>query len=379
MKNSKGGYLVVSLMNRLAARMNSWSFCRSFMSDHTSYLRFIPIRDIGTSKYLKLSLAVIFALFLIAPASASTTNVSILYGWNGTNFVPVQVTTGGAIKTDINLSTSTGLSPKLNNTYDLGQTGFLWANAYVRSIRGGSGPLSLFAGESERITLLAGGNVGVRTSSPGAGLEVSGTSGSNNLSLNVNNTLYVNTSLAGRVGVGTTSPTAALDVAGNITAHGFAGNAENLTSLPYINISINYGYNGSNFVPLTTTGAGTLQLVVDEAVSSNASNLVAGANGSSLFLTGNLTVLKNLSVGTTTLFVDQTATRVGIGTATPTATLSVTGNATVTQTLFVDGVNVTGRQTSDNTTTFALLGQKLNLTRGAPRGLRCLTPGAAYR
>jgi len=48
-------------------------------------------------------------------------------------------------------------------------------------------------------------------------------------------------------------------------------------------------------------------------------------------------VLKNLSVGTTTLFVDQTATRVGIGTATPTATLSVTGNATVTQTLFVDG------------------------------------------
>ena len=53
-------------------------------------------------KYLKLSIIVLLALFIIQPSNASTTNVSILYGWNGTSFVPVQVTAGGAIKTDIN-------------------------------------------------------------------------------------------------------------------------------------------------------------------------------------------------------------------------------------------------------------------------------------
>ena len=52
-------------------------------------------------KYLKLSIIVLLALFIIQPSNASTTNVSILYGWNGTNFVPVQVTDAGAIKTDI--------------------------------------------------------------------------------------------------------------------------------------------------------------------------------------------------------------------------------------------------------------------------------------
>ena len=60
------------------------------------------MKTIMTSRYLKLSIAVLLALFIVAPTHAATTNVSILYGWNGTNFVPVQVTAGGAIKTDIN-------------------------------------------------------------------------------------------------------------------------------------------------------------------------------------------------------------------------------------------------------------------------------------
>lgn len=43
MKTSKGGYSVVSLINLLAALINSGSFCRFFISDHTSDLRFIRI------------------------------------------------------------------------------------------------------------------------------------------------------------------------------------------------------------------------------------------------------------------------------------------------------------------------------------------------
>src|SRR3989338_58227 len=354
-------------------------------------------------KYLKLSIIVLLALFIIQPSNASTTNVSILYGWNGTNFVPVQVTDAGAIKTDINLSQSTGLSPKLNNTYDLGQTGFLWANVYVRSIRGGSGPLSLFAGESERLTLLAGGNVGVNSASPqykfevggnanitgellvsnvslldrtqsdnttqnnaitannqtlsdrfggdnttqnnlitgnnntllanlgqklnltggtlSGKLNVSGTDITNNISLAVNNTLYVNTS-ADRVGVGTSAPTQALHVVGSLNVTGSIWSSDaNITA--FTNVSIAYGYNGSNFVPLTTTSGGVLKLSVAQ---SSASHLTGTqSNATSMLISNNLTVLKNLSVGTTTLFVDQTATRVGISTASPSATLEVSG------------------------------------------------------
>ena len=354
-------------------------------------------------KYLKLSIIVLLALFIIQPSNASTTNVSILYGWNGTNFVPVQVTDAGAIKTDINLSQSTGLSPKLNNTYDLGQTGFLWANVYVRSIRGGSGPLSLFAGESERLTLLAGGNVGVNSASPQYKFEVggnanitgellvsnvslldrtqsdnttqnnaitannqtlsdrfggdnttqnnlitgnnntllanlgqklnltggtlsrklngSGTDITNNISLAVNNTLYVNTS-ADRVGVGTSAPTQALHVVGSLNVTGSIWSSDaNITA--FTNVSIAYGYNGSNFVPLTTTSGGVLKLSVAQ---SSASHLTGTqSNATSMLISNNLTVLKNLSVGTTTLFVDQTATRVGISTASPSATLEVSG------------------------------------------------------
>ena len=49
-----------------------------------------------TEKYLKLFVIAAFALFLIAPVNAAgSTNVSILYGWNGTNFVPLLTNADG--------------------------------------------------------------------------------------------------------------------------------------------------------------------------------------------------------------------------------------------------------------------------------------------
>ena len=326
---------------------------------------------------LKLPIIAMLALFIITPVhAAGSTNVSILYGWNGTNFVPLLTNEQGKLLTDLNMSRSIGLSPLSNNTYDLGTTALLWANLYVRSVRGQGGTLSLYTGTTEAVTI-AGGNVGVNSANPQYKLEVGGnanitgevlvsnvsiltrTSSDNttqsdeintkmnvtggnyianvtvttitvtprldtagNTSLNVNNTLYVNAS-ADRVGVGTSSPTQALHVVGSLNVTGSIwSNDANISA--FTNVSLTYGWNTTNFVPLLTTGQGILKLSTTQASASN----LAGpeSNGTSLILTRNLTVLKNLSVGTTTLFVDQTATRVGIATASPAATLEVSGS-----------------------------------------------------
>src|SRR3989338_10780471 len=80
---------------------------------------------------------VLFILLASTAFAASSNNVSIMYGWNGTSFSPVTLTSTGAIMTDINMSESIGLSPKTNNTYDIGTAALLWSNLYARSIRSG--------------------------------------------------------------------------------------------------------------------------------------------------------------------------------------------------------------------------------------------------
>ncbi|KHO48138.1 MAG: hypothetical protein QT00_C0001G0151 [archaeon GW2011_AR5] len=168
--------------------------------------------------HLKLAIAVFLAVSMIHPANAAgSSNVTLLYGWNGTNFVPLLTDANGTLLSSLNTTDSIGLYPDINNTYDIGSASKLWANLYVRSIRGGSGPLSLFAGESERITLLANNNVGIGTTSPNATLHVASTSVTGALRItNASNNLevfFVNTS-SGNVGIGTTSPAKKLHVYG---------------------------------------------------------------------------------------------------------------------------------------------------------------------
>src|SRR3989338_3677897 len=100
----------------------------------------------------------VVALLLTPVYAASSNNITILYGWNGTNFVPVKLTDDGKISTDINMTQSVGLSPQLNNTYDLGTAAMLWANLYVRSIRSGS-ILSIIGDTNVTGTLYVGGIV----------------------------------------------------------------------------------------------------------------------------------------------------------------------------------------------------------------------------
>ncbi|MEK6888189.1 MAG: hypothetical protein AABX14_04570, partial [Candidatus Aenigmatarchaeota archaeon] len=241
------------------------------------------------------------ALVLIAPAyAASSNNISILYGWNGTTFVPATITNTGALLTTINMSKSLGLSPEANNTYDLGSAAKLWANLYVRSLRG-SGPISIIG------------------------------------DANVTGTLY---------------------------AGGLAGDGSNITNIGS-NLSLNYGYNGTNWLPLATTADGTLRLNVRDAQSTNASTLVTGATGSDLTLTGTLTV------GGVNVTGRQASDNTTI--ANTYATLTRVNADNTTQNNWINGVDT--RQTADNSTLLALLGQKLNLTGGTLSGSLTGTTG----
>lgn len=95
----------------------------------------------------------------------------------------------------------------------------------------------------------------------------------------------------------------------------------------------------------------------------NAVNISAGTFGNGSFLfQQNLTILKNLTVGAGTFFVDQTLGRIGIGTLAPTFHLEVNGTLNVTGTLFLDGINVSQRLTADNRTIIDVLSTKANLS-----------------
>lgn len=125
------------------------------------------------------SLAVLAAFlamaFLASDARAGTTqNVSLLYGWNGTNFVPVLTNGSGVLQADINITTSTGINPRTNNTASMGNSLALWANLFARSLRSSSPALSLYAGSTEAITILPNGSVGIGTATPNAQLTING-------------------------------------------------------------------------------------------------------------------------------------------------------------------------------------------------------------
>src|SRR3989338_4151459 len=236
--------------------------------------------NIHLFKYLKLSLIFLAVIFLSSVTyAASSNNVSIMYGWNGTSFTPVTLTSTGAIMTDINMSESIGLNPKTNNTYDIGGAALLWANLYARTIRSG-GFLSI---------------------------------------------------------VGDTN------VTGTFYASSIVANLENSTGLT--NVSLNYGYNGTNFVPLLTSPEGLLRLTVDQASADNASSLGTGATGSDLTLSDRLNVTGTTANSTFSGDVRIFGTLYG-GSPVKVAGLNVTdGN------LFVTGAIVANGKTLGSDTT----------------------------
>src|SRR3989344_3309327 len=79
---------------------------------------------------LLIAIAAAMALAAQNAHSAGTTNVTILYGWNGTEFVPVQVDASGAMKTTLNLSESIAMNPQTDSIYSIGTSARRWLSGY---------------------------------------------------------------------------------------------------------------------------------------------------------------------------------------------------------------------------------------------------------
>ena len=153
-----------------------------------------------------------------------------------------------------------------------------------------------------------------------------------------------------RVGIGTASPTVALDVVGTVKGTTFSGSGASLTAIPasvltgttlpsgVVTSSLtSVGTLGSLAVTGTVTagtfsGSGASLTAVPASVLTGTA-LPSGIVSSSLTSVGTLTSLAvtgSLTVDTTTLVVDAVNNRVGIGVASPTTALDVSGTVTAT-------------------------------------------------
>lgn len=146
-------------------------FVREFLA--FTFLHNTTINTLS-SKYLKLSIILMSALIFTSPVyAAGSSNVSIQYGWNGTNFVPLLAEANGRLISNMNVSQAVGIAPAANNTYDLGTTSLMWSDMYVRNVRSPS-VLSLIAGTTEAVTILGSGYVGIGNTTPPERLSISG-------------------------------------------------------------------------------------------------------------------------------------------------------------------------------------------------------------
>ncbi|MBI2545449.1 MAG: hypothetical protein HYW22_02550 [Candidatus Aenigmarchaeota archaeon] len=169
----------------------------------------------------------------------------------------------------------------------------------------------------------AGVLVGIGTSTPVSTLEIANTSAALNVSAG---TLFVN-GTTGQVGIGTYSPgtNVKLNVSGNISISGTQNsvgivfpNGDFLTG-PDTNVSQLYGYDGINWLGLNVTSEGILRLSVP-AVNNSLGWVLTGSN----------------------LYTNTSGVKVGIGTSTPTETLSVVGSVNVSSWLNTTNLNVSG-------------------------------------
>jgi len=141
--------------------------------------------------------------------------------------------------------------------------------------------------------------------------------------LTVADTLFVDSD-TDRVGIGTISPTHELTVIGTVNATSFIGDGSQLTDISGTNASLNYGYNGSTWVGLSTTHDGILKIKTISEYS--------GAGW---------------SVSGTYVYNDTAGVTIGIGTATPQNELNVIGDINFTELIYGNGSQLTGITTTE--------------------------------
>ena len=227
---------------------------------------------------------------------------------------------------------------------------------------GGSSPwnssgATVFLNESSAL-------VGIGTTSPSERLVVIG-------NISVPGTLFIDNE-SGRVGIGNTLPNNTLDVSGdanisgklyaesvNITgivqAAAFIGDGSSLSGID--NTSLNYVYNGSEWMGMRSGPTGILQL---DVVSQSADKAL-----------GSFTIANDLIVDTNTLYVNSSNNRVGIGARSPNVTFHVSGSANITGTLSVGSFEMSNAGAG----TMNVSGQTVLATSSGNVGIGTKTPG----
>lgn len=214
--------------------------------------------------------------------------------------------------------------------------------------------------------------LGIGTSTPDAALAVSGSANvSGDYRVGGNTTLAGNTTLSGtshavggnvnfdtgtlfvdaandRVGIKTTTPDATVTVTGTANVSGstrIGGNTTLAGTLHTVSGNVNFD-TATLFVDATNDRVGVGNSTPDATLTVTGSANVSGATriGGVTTLAGNVvvsgtshTVAGNVNFDSGTLFINSSNDRVGIGTATPDATLSVVGSANVSSDCRIGG------------------------------------------
>jgi hypothetical protein len=138
----------------------------------------------------------------------------------------------------------------------------------------------------------------------------------------------------GNVGIGKTSPNYKLDVLGSI-------NATNINATGIIQATTFIG-SGSSLTGISSTTPPWNSSGANVFLNDSTANVGIGTASPTQTLTviGTANVTGNISLGTNVLFVDNTSGRVGIGTLNPTHELHVVGDANITGTVKANNLTV---------------------------------------
>jgi len=309
----------------------------------------------------KIVFLLLFALALASSAFAAT-NVSILYGWNGTEFVPLEVDASGSLKTTINLTESVGLTPRDDNAYDIGTTTLRWATIYTYNIVAlGNINVSTLNVTSTTENATFEGDVLIKGTLYGPspvkvdGLNVTG----GNLFLAAGNTITF--------ADGTTQSSAGeTSGSGNSTAWNRTGTNVILSGI-------------GDFVGIGTSSPAVKLVVIGNvniSDSLNVSNTIQATTfiGDGSLLTGISSVTPPWNSSGTNVYLNDSSAKVGIGTSAPTEKLVIIGNLSINNTagtgniLFVDStsgnVSIGSTIINDKGVIFPAINKILNSTVG---------------
>jgi len=256
------------------------------------------------------------------------TNISVLYGWNGSSNVPLRVTGAGVLELSVVEDGTQSTLTAGATGVDLTLTGDLTVDSptfFVDSSNNRVGILT--TSPYNELTII--GSVSISGSLNASSINVTG-----NLQTDTFNVTQVNenATFQGDVRIiGTLYGSSPLKVGGGL----------NVTSgdliFPDGTVQTTAGESSGSGNSTAWNRTGTN--VVLSSLTDNV-GIGTGSPGMELVVAGNVNVSQNLTVNNSVLFVDGTSGRVGIGTASPTKTLHVVGDVNITGRLDIGILNI---------------------------------------